>query len=353
MDRDFLIVTTPTVSNVNVKKYLGSVSTNAVLGVNFISEFFASITDVLGGFSEIYKNKLAIIYEKVKENLKDEALKIGANAILDFKVDFDQLTGNRSMLMVSATGTAVILEYPKIKRTYRFYNDKVSLDELNLSNETFELREKIEHTKYIPIDEDIDKIKNIDNISEIILLNYLDLYNSPSSNKLKTNINECKNSVITLLLSLTEEEQENLLYKHFNKSRPGIIDLIKSLNRFSAHHISNLLPFLTEENKKQLLWATRESYDYKEIEDLKNLLQLLNKKTDNRKTEVKKNLLSADKYYTICECGKEIDRNETYCPFCHKDEHGQTETEHEAIQYLSHLIDKLTELIKNKKNDHK
>ena len=103
-----IITTTNNIQGKNIKKYLGVVNTNFVLGTNFLSEIKVGFSDFFGGTSGTYKNKLNIIYEKAIKELTDKAYSLHADAIVGLAVDFDEISGGGvSMLMVSATGTAV------------------------------------------------------------------------------------------------------------------------------------------------------------------------------------------------------------------------------------------------------
>lgn len=80
---------------------------NVVLGTNFFSDFAASFTDTFGGTSDTYQGKLDKIYNEVIEKLSKKTLAIGCNAIIGFKIDFDEISGKGvSMFMVNAVGTA-------------------------------------------------------------------------------------------------------------------------------------------------------------------------------------------------------------------------------------------------------
>lgn len=91
-----------------ITEYIGLVNANIVVGSNFISDWFASLTDVLGGYSYSYQSKLDEIYDKALKELRFKATKSGANALLGVHFDFDEISGKgKSMFMVTAFGTAV------------------------------------------------------------------------------------------------------------------------------------------------------------------------------------------------------------------------------------------------------
>ena len=107
---DILITTTDSVDNYEVEAYLGVVNANFVAGTGFVTDFFASVSDVLGGMSGSYGSEMDRLYERAKWVIAAEAKEKQANAILGYRVDFDEISGKgKSMFMISVTGTAVRL----------------------------------------------------------------------------------------------------------------------------------------------------------------------------------------------------------------------------------------------------
>ena len=117
-----IITTTNHIENNSIKQYLGVINTNVVLGTNLFSDFAASLTDVLGGRSDSYQSKLNLIYERVTNELERKANYLKADAILGLQIDFDEISGNgKSMFMVSASGTAVVLEDSLCENRYLIF----------------------------------------------------------------------------------------------------------------------------------------------------------------------------------------------------------------------------------------
>ena len=88
-----LITTTSYISNAEILQYSGIVTTNVVVGVNSFSDFLASFSDIFGGNSGTYQNKLDRIYKEVVSNLETKAKKKGANVIIGLHIDFDEISG--------------------------------------------------------------------------------------------------------------------------------------------------------------------------------------------------------------------------------------------------------------------
>lgn len=105
-----LVSTTPTIEGKRVKEYLGLVSGDAILGANIFRDFFAGIRDIVGGRSTAYEKELRQAKELAIQEMVDQAKKLGGNAVLSVDLDYETVGQGGSMLMVSANGTAVILE---------------------------------------------------------------------------------------------------------------------------------------------------------------------------------------------------------------------------------------------------
>lgn len=118
-----IITTTHKIAGYKIESYLGLVNANQVIGANLIADFMASFSDVFGGSSGAYRERLDVLYKDVKNLLEQKANSIGANAILGVHIDFDEISGKgKSMFMITAYGTAVIItpEVEKLKKIERY-----------------------------------------------------------------------------------------------------------------------------------------------------------------------------------------------------------------------------------------
>lgn len=104
-----LITTTPTIENHQITKYFGLVSGEAILGANIFKDLFAGITDIVGGRSGAYEKELRRAKDIAFQEMEEFAKAMGANAIVGVDIDYETV-GQGSMLMVSASGTAVLIE---------------------------------------------------------------------------------------------------------------------------------------------------------------------------------------------------------------------------------------------------
>ena len=104
-----LVSTTGTIQGKEIKEYRGIVFGEVVNGVNFVKDFTASITNIIGGRSESYEKEVINSRADALNEMIQRAEKVGANAVIGVKVDYETL-GQGNMLMVIASGTAVVTE---------------------------------------------------------------------------------------------------------------------------------------------------------------------------------------------------------------------------------------------------
>ena len=105
-----IITTTHNIEAKKIVKYLGLVTGEAIIGANFVKDFFAGIRDIVGGRAGSYEEGLREAKNIALAEMQDTALRLGANAIVGIDLDYETMGGSGSMLMVSASGTAVIIE---------------------------------------------------------------------------------------------------------------------------------------------------------------------------------------------------------------------------------------------------
>jgi uncharacterized protein YbjQ (UPF0145 family) len=101
--------TTNSIEGHPVREYLGIVTGEVIVGANLFRDLFASITDIVGGRSGKYEDVLARARKEALGEMEAEATKLGGNAVIGVDLDYEVLGQNGSMLMVSASGTAVVV----------------------------------------------------------------------------------------------------------------------------------------------------------------------------------------------------------------------------------------------------
>jgi uncharacterized protein YbjQ (UPF0145 family) len=104
------LTTTPSMEGRKITRYCGIVAGEAVLGANVFKDMFASVRDIVGGRSGTYEKELRKARQIALDELSEQACELGANAVVGIDLDYEVLGEKNGMLMVSASGTAVVVE---------------------------------------------------------------------------------------------------------------------------------------------------------------------------------------------------------------------------------------------------
>jgi len=108
-----IITTTPSVEGHKIEDYLGIVTGEAIMGANVFKDMFAGIRDIIGGRAGHYEEELRKAKDIALNEMAGNAHRLGGNAVLGVDLDYEVIGQNSSMLMVSASGTAVRLDKRK------------------------------------------------------------------------------------------------------------------------------------------------------------------------------------------------------------------------------------------------
>lgn len=102
--------TTPTIEGKTIKQYKGIVFGEVISGVDFIRDFKAGLTNIFGGRSKSYEEELIEARQSAIREMEQRASSLGANAVVGVDIDYEVLGQGGNMLMVTASGTAVVVE---------------------------------------------------------------------------------------------------------------------------------------------------------------------------------------------------------------------------------------------------
>lgn len=105
-----IITTTPSIEGKAIKSYKGIVVGEVISGVDFIKDLAAGLTNFFGGRSQSYEGELIEARENALQELQQRAERLGANAVVGVDIDYEVLGSGNNMLMVTASGTAVVVE---------------------------------------------------------------------------------------------------------------------------------------------------------------------------------------------------------------------------------------------------
>lgn len=104
------LTTTPTFEGRRITRYAGIVNGEAILGANVFKDLFAGLRDLVGGRSATYERELETARKTALAELCQKAKAVGANAVVGVDLDYEVLGANNGMMMVAASGTAVVIE---------------------------------------------------------------------------------------------------------------------------------------------------------------------------------------------------------------------------------------------------
>ncbi len=104
-----ILSTTPTIEGHPIREYHGIVTGEAIIGANAFKDFFAGIRDIIGGRSNSYEKVLREAKDTALLEMSNRASQLGCNAVVGIDLDYETVGAKGSMLMVTCSGTAVVL----------------------------------------------------------------------------------------------------------------------------------------------------------------------------------------------------------------------------------------------------
>jgi len=105
-----ILLTTETAPNLNITKRIEIVTAECAFGMNIFKDLFAGVRDIVGGRSEAVQKTMRDSRKTVLYELKKEAYEVGANAVVGVDLDYVEMSSVGSMVMLVASGTAVMIE---------------------------------------------------------------------------------------------------------------------------------------------------------------------------------------------------------------------------------------------------
>ncbi|HBL35770.1 MAG TPA: putative heavy metal-binding protein [Firmicutes bacterium] len=105
-----IVTTTPSIEGRKITEYKGIIFGEVISGVNFIKDFAAGLSNFFGGRSGSYEGELIEAREAAIREMQKRATTMGANAVVGVDIDYEVLGQGGNMLMVTASGTAVVVE---------------------------------------------------------------------------------------------------------------------------------------------------------------------------------------------------------------------------------------------------
>jgi uncharacterized protein YbjQ (UPF0145 family) len=358
--RDVLVTTTSSLDGITIKQYLKPLSAHVVAGTNFFSDFFASFSDFFGGRSGSYQKQLSSLYNEAIEKLKIAAYEAGANCIVGLHIDLDEISGkNKSMFMLTAIGTAVIIEAhekkQKVENSLKF--DNVSSDKLQMLIKKNEVIEQAEQKKLEIDDNTWDFIiqNHVYEVYEYVVFKFkksIEAYNENPNG-----YNDFRKKLVSYIDCLPDENKALLVHKTIaetddEKLALRLTEIVGELQILDLQRIDDFLnseSFDKQKRVTRLLCYDKPFYNKSDIEYLKKILDRMNNIFVERGTRImKKQLLSSkEKEMWTCECGK-LNDIDSYCSNCFKDINGFSASDvsaKKAISFVNYKIELLDSLL--------
>ena len=302
-----LITTTNSIDNARVEKYFGVITTNLVIGTGFFSDFTAAFSDFFGGMSGTYREQMDTLYEKAYEAIAQKARTAGANAILGFKMDFDEISGKgKQMFMVSVSGTAVKLIFDKKEELNSILKES-SVSSIKIAKELFK-----EHWE--KRDNQTPKGTELDFIMEHGLWELApSLYDYFVTERYgETRPIDEKFPII--LSTLSYDEAIAFIYNDYENRCRCVYNLLQKNKLFNATKVLEIL----RNNLVlgiELLEIDKKEYDREDLKTMKEILSYLDNLPDKGKIEMTKSSILSSKTTEmyICPDGHKNDKEIEYC----------------------------------------
>lgn len=336
-----ITTTTSTIPNAEITEILSIVHNRVVLGTNLFSDISAGFSDIFGGKNTAYEKRLAEITNQVIEGLKDKAQKIKADAVIDLKIDVDEISGgNKSMFMVTAVATAV-----KLNKQIST-NESISIEAINQEITKHKILKSIEKESFNP---SIDWVQPF--LSNYELPEAFDAYLhwiSISSSK-PDNWEQAYSAYIG---NLTPTGLFDKTITHFSKDfrTDNENEALRAIFQHLVIDYKKIFDILSGDediDKKRLclnmLYHYNKSYTNADFDLVSKILVKIKEVFPNKATEeIGTGIMSKGDVYWRCSCGtKNTTGSAKYCSRCSLDEYGnKAQTRH-----LRDVITKLEELL--------
>lgn len=355
MNGNIITTTTNSIDGATIEKYIDLISTNVVVGTNFFSDFGASITDIFGGLSDTYQNKLQGIYKVGIDKLKLKAANLGADAILGIKIDFDEISGKgKSMFMISVIGTAAKIKFnEENKKSTNIVSDSIvpieSLEQevtkriiiSKVSNDKLPNKEDWGYLLRFPIIEIAEKLIDI----YLLKQNKYEADQSEQETLLITNISN--------YFRILNENQaiENLYTKIIDNPNPIIKILIEN-NLFSADEALKLLSSKNTGLAIDCLGISKNYYSNDDLIKMKEIISQVDSLEDLGKIETVKNVLGKSNEKYICPNGHSNDISIEYCleRICKLNTKGLTQNQVFTFENFRIKVESLSSILELNKN---
>lgn len=305
-----IITTTNSIENATIEKYLGVVTTNLVIGTGFFSDFTAQLTDFFGGMSGTYRRQMDELYQRAYDALSLKASTMGANAVLGFKIDFDEISGKGvQMFMVSVSGTAV-----KLKMENKRINEpddpiaSIPADKVNI--ELFKLNWERRNRSLSPRRAELNFI--MDNSLWELAPSLYEYFTEPNYAVDARPIDERFPIILSIL---PYEDAVKFIYNDYPKYKKCAFPLIQENKLFCAQKILELMREGHLDIGIELLETEKSYYTSEDIAHMESIVDYLDNLPDKGQiTEVKAGTFSSKMVEMyVCPLGHKNEKDVEFC----------------------------------------
>jgi len=354
--KDILVTTTSSVDGLTIKQYLKPISAHIVAGTNLFSDFFASLSDVFGGRSQTYQRQLSSLYNEAIERLRIAAYEIGANCIVGLQVDMDEISGKgKSMFMLTAVGTAVVIDEPISKKAVVDFNEKFENIDVDRINNLQRKREIIKKaiSDSLTLEDEIWDFLTANQVSEVydFILKKLRLCITASSD-IDNPLEKYFKRTISFLDALPEEKKVKLLYDSIlnednERLATKLCGIVKELQLLNFDNINVILRTNVFQKQKlglRLLTSDKPFYSKQDIKEITDLIAFIKTGFPERGIRsMKKQILSSkEREIWACECKAVTNEIGRPCESCNKDIFGFKPNEVKPVDIISELEEKIS-----------
>lgn len=349
MKPSILISSTESIESMKIEKYIDLISTNVVLGTNVFSDIGASFSDIFGGTSEIYQDKLEKIYKIGLDKLKRKAQNLGANGIVGIRLDFDEIGGKgKSMFMLSVTGMAVRIKTIAGEKVENLSFQPTSIlpEELEIHIRKLKIIEGVKNQNP-PSQEDWDfllenPIEELQNDLLDIYLRFFKDYPTPTSETQKT----LRNYFPLYLLMLDEDSVSDILYSRISENPIIVSTLLKESRTFSPSKTLDLINTKNYQNAISTLDSDKRSYSKNDLDLMYSVDYYIENLPNTGRMEMVKSMLGSPKEKFICENNHQNDLSEEFCTneVCRKNIKGLKISDIEKIDSFKLKVKALSQL---------
>lgn len=352
---NILVTTTNSIEGYTIIKYYEMISERVVVGAGAFSEVFAAFTDVFGGRSTKFENRLAELNNDAMGLIKMSAKRLGANAVISTSIDIDEISGKGTqMFMITVCGTPVFIK----KNLESSVLGKEEVEGINYRN----IEEIVLSNKYLAELEKATTIENVNSIIDDLIMNNvilpLDAF-LPLVNKFESQLSKLDNEKIEYGLSdvkinlyfslYNSDDLTSQLNKYLLKCSNFGNMILEAYGRFAIPDYENILELVAIIPKHQwiksiitVLNKYKSAYTASDVIILKKICEMLGNYEESS-VEISKGMFKKEVW--ICSCGKKNSINADECDKCQRKKSGLTFYDNVKVESTISFLNQIADIV--------